>query len=91
MSNQAAALIVLPIAVVTARRLGLDPRSLVITVTLAASCSFLTPLEPSCLLVYGPGRYRFFDYVRAGLPLALIAFVIAMALVPIFWPLTMSS
>jgi di/tricarboxylate transporter len=91
MSNQAAALIVLPIAVDTARRLGLDPRSLVITVTLAASCSFLTPLEPSCLLVYGPGRYRFFDYVRAGLPLALIAFVIAMAMVPIFWPLTMAN
>jgi di/tricarboxylate transporter len=88
MSNQAAVLIVLPIAVATAQKMGLDPRSIVITVTLAASCSFLTPLEPSCLLVYGPGRYRFFDYARAGLPLTLIAFVATMLLVPIFWPMT---
>jgi len=87
MSNQAAVLIVLPVAVATAHSLGLDPRSLVITVTLAASCSFLTPLEPSCLLVYGPGRYRFFDYARVGLPLTVIAFTISMLLVPVFWPL----
>jgi di/tricarboxylate transporter len=87
MSNQAAALIVLPIAIETARTLGVDPRTLVITVTLAASCSFLTPLEPSCLLVYGPGRYRFSDYARAGFPLTAIAFVLAMLLVPLFWPL----
>jgi di/tricarboxylate transporter len=88
MSNQAAALIVLPVAVHAAQTLGVDPRAMVITVTLAASCSFLTPLEPSCLLVYGPGRYRFVDFVRAGFPLTVIAFAIAMALVPIFWPLT---
>jgi di/tricarboxylate transporter len=87
MSNQAAALIVLPVAVHTAQSLGIDPRSIVITVTLAASCSFMTPLEPSCLLVYGPGRYRFFDFMRAGFPLTVIAFVIAMILVPVFWPL----
>lgn len=87
MSNQAAVLIVLPVAIATAQELGLDPRSIVITVTLAASCSFLTPLEPSCLLVYGPGRYRFFDYTRVGLPLTAIAFVTSMLLVPLFWPM----
>lgn len=86
MSNQAAVLIVLPVAIATAQGTGLDPRALVITVTLAASCSFLTPLEPACLLVYGPGRYRFFDYVRAGLPLTAIAFVATILLVPVFWP-----
>ncbi len=87
MSNQAAVLIVLPIAIVTARQLGLDPRAIVITVTLAASCSFMTPLEPSCLLVYGPGRYRFSDYFRVGLPLTVISFAVSMLLVPWFWPL----
>ena len=86
MSNQAAALIVLPVAVSTAAGLGLEPRPLIIAVTLAASCSFLTPLEPACLLVYGPGRYRFFDFVRVGFPLSVIAFVCSIALVPIFWP-----
>jgi len=86
MSNQAAALIVLPVAVSTASSLGIEPRPLVIAVALAASCSFLTPLEPACLLVYGPGRYRFYDFVRVGFPLSVIAFVCSMALVPIFWP-----
>jgi len=85
MSNQAAALIVLPIAVETARTLNLDPRPLVIAVTLAASCSFLTPLEPACLLVYGPGRYRFSDFMRVGFPLTLIAFVTSMIMVPLLW------
>ena len=86
MSNQAAALIVLPVAVQTAHSLGVDPRTFVITVTLAASCSFMTPLEPSCVLVYGPGGYRFSDFLRVGAPLTLIVFVVTMALVPLLWP-----
>lgn len=91
MSNQAAALVVLPVAVATANQLGMNPRSIVIAVTLAASCSFLTPLEPACLLVYGPGRYRFIDFARIGFPLTVIMFVIAMLLVPVFWPLTAAA
>ncbi len=86
MSNQAAALIVLPVAIESARALGLDPRPLVMSVTFAASCSFLTPLEPACILVYGPGRYRFFDFFKVGLPLTLIVFVFCMILIPVFWP-----
>jgi di/tricarboxylate transporter len=86
MSNQAAALIVLPVAIESARSLGIDPRSLVMAVTFAASCSFLTPLEPACILVYGPGRYHFFDFFKVGLPLTIIVFVFCMALIPIFWP-----
>jgi di/tricarboxylate transporter len=86
MSNQAAALIVLPVAIEAARALGLDPRSLVMSVTFAASCSFLTPLEPACILVYGPGRYRFFDFFKVGLPLTIVVFIFCMALIPIFWP-----
>jgi di/tricarboxylate transporter len=86
MSNQAAALIVLPIAIESARALGIDPRSLVMSVTFAASCSFLTPLEPACILVYGPGRYRFFDFFKVGLPLTIVVFIFCMFLIPVFWP-----
>ena len=86
MSNQAAALIVLPVAIESARTLGIDPRSLVMSVTFAASCSFLTPLEPACILVYGPGRYRFFDFFKVGLPLTIIVFLFCMTLIPVFWP-----
>ncbi|HEY7863624.1 MAG TPA: SLC13 family permease [Thermoanaerobaculia bacterium] len=88
MSNQAAALVVLPVAIEVARGFSYSPRTFVMTVAFAASCSFLTPLEPSCLLVYGPGRYRFFDFTRVGGILTLIVFIFAILLIPIFWPLT---
>jgi di/tricarboxylate transporter len=88
MSNQAAALVLLPVAIAVSRKLGLNPRSLVMAVTFAASCSFLTPLEPSCVLVYGPGRYKFFDFARVGLPLTILVFVFSMLLIPVFWPFT---
>jgi di/tricarboxylate transporter len=87
MSNQAAALVVLPIAVKTALYLGVNPRTFAVAVTYAASCSFLTPLEPACVLIYTPGRYRFFDFVKVGSILTLVVFAIVMLLVPIFWPL----
>jgi di/tricarboxylate transporter len=87
MSNQAAALVVLPLAMLSAQGLGLNPRAFAAAVTLAASCSFITPLEPASLLVYGPGRYRFRDYFRVGLPLTVIVFVLNMVMVPRVWPL----
>jgi di/tricarboxylate transporter len=87
MSNQAAALVMLPIAVKTALALGLNPRAFAVAVTYAASCSFLTPLEPACVLVYTPGRYRFLDFVRVGSILTLVVFAIVIWLVPVFWPL----
>jgi di/tricarboxylate transporter len=87
MSNQAAALVVLPIAVKTALALGLNPRSFAVAVTYAASCSFLTPLEPACVLIYTPGRYRFLDFVKVGSILTVAVFAIVMLLVPVFWPL----
>lgn len=88
MSNQAAALVVLPVAVEVARSLGYSPRTFVMTVAFAASCSFLTPLEPSCLLVYGPGRYRFIDFTKVGSLLTLIVFIVSILLIPVFWPLS---
>ncbi|MCY7347221.1 MAG: SLC13 family permease [Pyrinomonadaceae bacterium] len=87
MSNQAAALVVLPVAVKTAVLLGLNPRTFAVAVTFAASFSFITPLEPACVLVYTPGRYRFMDFVKVGTILTIIVFVVAIILVPIFWRL----
>ena len=86
MSNQAAALVVLPVAVKAAIALGLNPRTFIVGVTFAASFSFITPLEPACVLVYTPGRYRFMDFVRIGTILTLIVFGVSIMLVPIVWP-----
>jgi di/tricarboxylate transporter len=86
MSNQAAALVLLPVATGVALQLGLAPRPFAIGICLAASFSFVTPLEPSCVLVYGPGRYRFLDFVRMGAPLTAALLVLLVILVPVFWP-----
>ncbi len=87
MSNQAAAAVILPIAIQTATHLQLNPRTFTMMIAVAASCSYLTPLEPACLMVYGPGRYRFVDFLRIGGPLVFLLFGIAIWLVPKFWPL----
>ncbi len=87
MSNQAAALVVLPIAMRTAIELGADPRPFGMMVAVAASCSYLTPLEPSCLMVYGPGKYRFSDFLKVGMPLTVLIYILAITLVPWVWPL----
>jgi di/tricarboxylate transporter len=86
MSNQAAALVMLPIAIAAAHRLGVDPRPFAIGVTLAGSCSFVTPLEPASMLVYGAGRYRFADFVRVGTPLTLFVVALLTLGVPLLWP-----
>lgn len=86
MSNQAAAAVLVPIAIQTAVHLGLNPRPFVVAIAVAASCSYLTPLEPACLMVYGPGHYRFADFLRVGAPLVVILFAIALLLIPRFWP-----
>jgi Di- and tricarboxylate transporters len=86
MSNQAAALVVLPVAVKTALALGLNPRTFIVAITFAASFSFITPLEPACVLVYTPGRYKFMDFVKIGSILTVIVFAVTIFLVPIFWP-----
>lgn len=85
MSNQAAALVVLPVAIKTAVALGLNPRTFVVAITYAASFSFITPLEPACVLVFTPGRYRFMDFVRIGSILTIVVFIVSILLVPVFW------
>ncbi len=87
MSNQAAALVVLPVALKTALSLGVNPRSFAVAITYAASFSFMTPLEPACVLVYTAGRYKFMDFVKIGTILTIIVFLAAMIFVPIFWKL----
>jgi di/tricarboxylate transporter len=78
---------VLPIAIATAERVGADPRAFAVVVTLAASASFMTPLEPSCVIVYPAGRYRFIDFLRVGVPLTLVTMVVVLTMVPLFWKL----
>lgn len=87
MSNQAAAVVVLPIALQTAEQLGVNQRTFAMMIAVAASCSYLTPLEPSCLMVYGPGGYKFSDFLKVGSLLTLIIGAIAVVLVPRVWPL----
>ena len=86
MSNQAAALVMLPIVIGVAGQLHYDPRPFVVGVAIAASNSFITPLEPASLLVFGPGRYRFFDFVKVGSGLTLLSFAVAMVVIPWRWP-----
>lgn len=87
MSNAAAALVVLPVALNSAAALHVNQRTFAIAIMLAASVSFITPLEPSCILVYGPGKYRFVDFVKTGIWLTLILVVLIFFAIPVFWPL----
>jgi di/tricarboxylate transporter len=86
-TNNAAAVLVFPIAMSTASALGTDPRPFAVAVAIGASMSFLTPIGyQTNMMVYGPGGYRFGDYVRLGAPLTLIAVITAVLVVPAFWP-----
>ncbi len=87
MSNQAAAVVVVPVAIQLALQLGLNPRTFAIMIAVGASSSFLTPLEPATMLVYGPGKYKFSDFPKVGALLTLLILVIAIILVPVIWPL----
>ena len=86
MSNQAAAAVIVPVAIQTALQLGLNPRTFAVMIAIGASSSFLSPLEPACMLVFGPGNYKFMDFPRVGLILTVLIFIIAIILVPIIWP-----
>ena len=91
MSNAAAALVVLPVAIRTAQELGANERTFAIGIMLAASISFITPFEPSCILVYGPGKYRFADFVKVGLGLTVVLTIAVLLLIQLFWPLYPSA
>lgn len=87
-SNNAVAVVMTPIAIGLGQALGVDPRPLVIAVMVSASASFATPIGyQTNMLVYGPGGYRFTDFMKVGIPLNLTVGLLASALIPFFWPL----
>ena len=87
-SNNAVAVVVTPVAVGLAVSLGIDPRPLIIAVMVAASASFATPIGyQTNMMVYGPGGYRFADFLKVGVPLNLSVGLLASVLIPIIWPL----
>lgn len=87
MSNAAAAMVVLPMAIQTATTLGINERTFAIGVIVSASISMITPFEPACILIYGPGQYRIRDFLRVGGILTIISLLIMLYLIPIFWPM----
>ncbi|MFP4273590.1 MAG: SLC13 family permease [Paracoccaceae bacterium] len=87
-SNNAVAVVVTPIAIGLAEAMGIDPRPLVVAVMVAASCSFATPIGyQTNTLVYGPGGYRFTDFMKVGIPLNLSMGVLSALVIPLIWPL----
>jgi di/tricarboxylate transporter len=88
LSNNAVAVIYTPIAMHLAVTLGLDPRAFAVAVMFSASVAFATPIGyQTHMMVYGPGGYRFTDFVRMGLPLDIITGITACLTIPVFWPL----
>ena len=87
-SNNAVAVVLTPLAISLGLSLGIDPRPLVIAVMIAASASFATPIGyQTNMMVYGPGGYRFSDFLRVGIPLNISVGLLASFLIPLFWPL----
>ena len=87
-SNNAVAVVVTPIAIGLGQQMGLDPRGLVVAVMVAASASFATPIGyQTNTMVYGPGGYKFTDYMKVGIPLNLSIGLLASAIIPFLWPL----
>ena len=85
--HNAAVAIMFPIAVAAAGNVGVDPRPFIMAVAVAGCCSFASPVTyQTHLIVYGPGGYRFGDFVKVGLPLNLLCALVATALIPIVWP-----
>ncbi len=86
-TNNAAAVLLFPIAMAAAAAVGADPRPFAIAVAIAASASFLTPIGyQTNTMVYGLGGYRFTDFIRLGLPLTIVVIATILIFVPLFWP-----
>lgn len=87
-SNNAVAVVITPVAIGLGAAIGVDPRPLVVAVMIAASASFATPIGyQTNMLVYGPGGYRFTDFMKIGIPLNLSLGLVASLFIPLIWPL----
>ena len=85
-SNAATAIIMTPIALAVSQQMGFEPRTFIFAVAFAASASFITPVGyQTNLMVYGPGGYKFIDYIKVGLPLAVIFWISAIFILPLIW------
>lgn len=87
LSNNATAVLLLPIAIATALKMGVNPKPFIVGVCFGASACFASPIGyQTNLLVYGPGAYRFSDYLKLGIPLNLLVIIMGSLLIPVFWP-----
>jgi di/tricarboxylate transporter len=86
LSNAAAAMVVIPVALNAAETLGVNPLTFAVTVMLSASVSLITPFEPSCILVYGPGNYKFMDFFKTGIMITILLMIIILTMVPLLYP-----
>jgi di/tricarboxylate transporter len=87
MSNAAAAMVILPVALETARSLHVNERTFAIAVIVSASISMITPFEPCCILVCGTGQYKVRDFMKIGGILTLILVTVMLILIPMIWEL----
>jgi di/tricarboxylate transporter len=87
-SNTATAVLMAPVAISVANHLGASPYPFAMTVALAASTAFMTPISsPVNTLIVGPGGYSFMDFIRIGVPLAILTMITCLLLIPVFLPL----
>ncbi|MBQ7884448.1 MAG: SLC13/DASS family transporter [Phascolarctobacterium sp.] len=87
MSNTASAALLCPIGIAISQQLNADPKAVVMSIAVAASCAFATPVgTPPNTLVLGPGGYKFMDYVKCGTGLVVVSFAVCLAVIPIVWP-----